>query len=135
MMASTDRLRSYRTAPCRLGSSACWRSAGKRREAARRQGGGAEFRVRSLDVGIAQGFFAKAGLEIDAINFGGGAKQQQALIAGAIDIALGGGTDMAFIAKGAPEIPIATITEEPGFLGISIGAPSTARSADDLKGK
>jgi ABC-type nitrate/sulfonate/bicarbonate transport system substrate-binding protein len=88
-----------------------------------------------LNVGLAQGLFQKEGLEIDWVAFGGGSKQVQALTAGAIDIALGGGTDMAFIVKGAPEVAVATISETPAFFGISVGAQSPALSADDLKGK
>ena len=60
-----------------------------------------------LDVGMKYGLFAKQGLEIEEIVFTGGAKLTQALTAGALDIALSGGAEMAFIAKGAPEIAIA----------------------------
>jgi ABC-type nitrate/sulfonate/bicarbonate transport system substrate-binding protein len=88
-----------------------------------------------LDVGMKYGLFQKEGLEIEEINFTGGAKVAQAVTAGAIDISLSGGPDMAFAAKGAPQIAIATITASPAFMGISIGSQSTARSADDLKGK
>ncbi len=88
-----------------------------------------------LNVGVAQGYFKRQGLEISETDFGGGAKQQQAVTAGAIDIAIGGGTDMAFIAKGVPDIAVAAITTSPAFMGFIVGADSTARSADDLKGK
>jgi NitT/TauT family transport system substrate-binding protein len=88
-----------------------------------------------LDVGMKYGLFRTKGLEIEEINFAGGAKLAQAVAAGAIDIALGAGPDMAFVAKGAPEIAIATITASPAFMGIFVGSQSTARSADDLKGK
>lgn len=88
-----------------------------------------------LDIGIRYGFFQKQGLDIEAINFSGGAKQTQALTAGAIDIALSGGAEMALIAKGAPEIAIGSITASPAFMGINVGPNSTARGLDDLKGK
>jgi NitT/TauT family transport system substrate-binding protein len=88
-----------------------------------------------LDVGMKYGLFRKEGLDIDAISFTGGAKLAQAVTAGAVDIALGAGPDMAFVAKGAPEIAVATITSSPVFMGIFVGAKSTARSSDDLKGK
>ena len=88
-----------------------------------------------LDVGVAEGMFKTEGIEIEAFDFTGGAKQQQALAAGSIDIALGAGTDMAFIVKGAPELAIASITASPIFLGIMVGQDSTVKSTDDLKGK
>ena len=88
-----------------------------------------------LDIGRRFGIFAKAGVEIEALDFSGGAKIAQALAAGAVDISLSGGPDMAFTAKGAPQIAIATIASSPAFMGISVAQESPARSADDLKGK
>lgn len=88
-----------------------------------------------LNVGIAQGFFKDAGLDIDEFDFGGGAKQQQALIAGSIDIAIGGGTDLAFVAKGSPALGVAAITASPAFMGYIVGQDMPAKTMDDLKGK
>lgn len=88
-----------------------------------------------LNIGMKYGFFEKEGLEVEAINFVSGAGLAQALTAGAIDITLSAGPDMAFTAKGAPEIAVASITSSPAFMGIAIGSQSTARSLDDLKGK
>ncbi|HEY3917244.1 MAG TPA: ABC transporter substrate-binding protein [Stellaceae bacterium] len=88
-----------------------------------------------LDVGIKYGFFAKQGLEIEEINFAGGPKLAQAITAGAVDIGLSSGPAMAYSAKGAPEIAVATITASPAFMGLNVGQASSARSIDDLKGK
>jgi ABC-type nitrate/sulfonate/bicarbonate transport system substrate-binding protein len=88
-----------------------------------------------LNVGIAQGYFKKLGLTIRETDFGGGAKQQQAIMAGSVDIAIGAGTDMAFEVKGVPEIAVAAITTSPAFMGYIVGADSKARSLDDMKGK
>jgi NitT/TauT family transport system substrate-binding protein len=88
-----------------------------------------------LDVGMQFGLFANEGLEIQELNFTGGAKLAQGVSAGAVDIALAGGPDMAFVTKGAPEIAIASITASPAFMGIFVGSQSTAKSADDLRGK
>jgi NitT/TauT family transport system substrate-binding protein len=88
-----------------------------------------------LDVGMKFGLFAQQGLEIESLNFAGGAKLAQGVAAGAVDIALSGGPDMIFTAKGAPEIAIATIADTASFMGISVGSQSTARGIDDLKGK
>jgi NitT/TauT family transport system substrate-binding protein len=88
-----------------------------------------------LDVGMKYGIFEKQGLDIEEINFAGGAKLAQGVAAGAVDIALSGGPDMAFTAKGAPEIAVASIAASPAFMGLSVGAQSTARGIDDLKGR
>lgn len=88
-----------------------------------------------LNVGVDEGYYKKLGLTIHEFDFGGGAKQQQAVAAGNVDIAIGAGTDMAFVAKGVPEIAVATITTSPAFMGYIVGAHSTARTVDDLRGK
>ena len=88
-----------------------------------------------LDVGMEFGIFAKQGLEIEELIFAGGAKLAQAVAAGAVDIALSGGPDMAYVAKGAPEIAVGTIADTAAFMGIAVGKQSTARTIDDLKGK
>lgn len=88
-----------------------------------------------LNVGVEEGFFKTEGLDIDEFDFGGGAKQQQALIAGAIDIAIGGGTDMAFVAKGSPAMAVAAITSSPAFMGFIAGDEPSLKTIMDLKGK
>lgn len=88
-----------------------------------------------LDIGIKYGQFAKQGLDVEEIVFTGGTKLTQAITAGAVDFGLSGGSEMAFIAKGAPELAVASITDSPAFMGIDVGASSTARGLDDLKGK
>ena len=88
-----------------------------------------------LDVGMEQGLFRKQGLEIEELNFAGGAKIAQAMTAGAVDISLSAGPDMAFVAKGAPEIAIASIAESAAFMVYLVGGQSKARSMEDLKGK
>ena len=55
-----------------------------------------------LDVGIQEGIFKKHGVEVQSFSLGGAAKLQQALTAQAIDIGLGSGPALSFIAKGAP---------------------------------
>jgi ABC-type nitrate/sulfonate/bicarbonate transport system substrate-binding protein len=88
-----------------------------------------------LNVGVEEGIFKKLGFEIQEFDFGGGAKQQQALIAGSIDIAIGGGTDLAFVAKGSPSIGIAAITASPAFMGFIVGDDPAIKTMDDLKGR
>ncbi|HXE29759.1 MAG TPA: ABC transporter substrate-binding protein [Stellaceae bacterium] len=88
-----------------------------------------------LDIGMQFGIFEKHGIEVEELIFAGGAKLAQAVTAGEVDIALSGGPDMAYLAKGAPEIAVGTIADTAAFMGISVGSKSTARSIDDLKGK
>ena len=88
-----------------------------------------------LDVGMKYGIFAKHGLEIEETSFVSGSQLAQAITADAIDITLSGGPDMAFTAKGAPQIAVASIATSPVFMGIAVGAQSTAKTSNDLKGK
>jgi NitT/TauT family transport system substrate-binding protein len=88
-----------------------------------------------LDVGMELGIFEKRGLAIEELNFTGGSKVTQAITAGSVDIALSGGPEMAFVAKGAPEIAVASISSSPVFIGLCVGEQSTVRSLDDLKGR
>ena len=55
-----------------------------------------------LDVGIETGQFAKHGLDVEASAAAGDAKLQQALAAGSLDMGIGSGPGMAFMAKGVP---------------------------------
>ena len=88
-----------------------------------------------LDIGMEFGIFEKRGLMIEELNFTGGSKVTQAMTAGSVDIALSGGPEMAFVAKGAPEIAVASISSSPVFIGLCVGEDSAARSLDDLRGK
>ena len=88
-----------------------------------------------LDIGMEFGIFAKHGIEVEELVFAGGAKLAQAVTAGEVDIALSGGPDMVYLAKGAPEIAVGTIADTAAFMGISVGSKSTAHNIDDLKGK
>jgi NitT/TauT family transport system substrate-binding protein len=87
-----------------------------------------------VDVGTQTGIFAKYGLDVEIANFSGGAKLHQAMAAGAIDIGVGAGPELALVAKGSPELAICNATAPLPFIGIVVPADSTVRSTDDLKG-
>jgi ABC-type nitrate/sulfonate/bicarbonate transport system substrate-binding protein len=87
-----------------------------------------------LRIGVDRGAFKKEGLDVEVTDFGGGAKLQQAFAAGAVDVAVSAGTDMAFIAKGAPVMAVANMGNRP-MLGLVTAYDSPLKSADDLKGK
>src|SRR5579863_4089504 len=73
-----------------------------------------------LDVGIQAGIFKKHGIDVDEYSFGGSAKLQQALAADSIDIGLGSGPEMAFIAKGAPVLGIAALANEQSLMVLEV---------------
>jgi ABC-type nitrate/sulfonate/bicarbonate transport system substrate-binding protein len=73
-----------------------------------------------LDVGMRKGFFAKHGLEIEAIAFAGDARMQQAMASDSLDIALGSGPAMAFIVKGSPIKGVAAMAGPPLLLAIVV---------------
>jgi ABC-type nitrate/sulfonate/bicarbonate transport system substrate-binding protein len=52
------------------------------------------FSVIPVEAGIREDIFAKNGVAVESIAFGGSGKQHQAMAAGAIDIALSGGSDL-----------------------------------------
>ena len=62
------------------------------------------FQFVPLQVGSEAGVFKKHGIDLEIISFGGGPRVQQALAADSIDIGIGSGPELAFVAKGAPEI-------------------------------
>jgi NitT/TauT family transport system substrate-binding protein len=88
-----------------------------------------------VDIGIEQGFFARQSLDVDSANLGGDAKVQQALAAGSIDIGLGSGPGMAFIAKGSPAIGVAAFAGPPRNISAIVLADSPIKQIADLKGK
>jgi NitT/TauT family transport system substrate-binding protein len=87
-----------------------------------------------LDVGMRQGIFARHGLEIESIAFAGDARMQQAMASDSLDIALGSGPAMAFIAKGAPIKGVAAMAGPPLLLAIVV-RPDGPKTPADLKGK
>ena len=88
-----------------------------------------------LDVGIGAGIFAKHNLDVEAIVLEGAAKQHQAMIAHAIDINLGAGTDIAFLVKGSPEKAVAALAGPPLAFVAMTSADGKIKTIADLKGK
>ena len=88
-----------------------------------------------VNVGDKLGIFKKHGLDLTIVDFTGGSKMTQAMVAGSIDIGVGAGTEMAFVAKGAPMTAICEAAGPPSFLSIGVPWDSPIRSLDQLKGK
>jgi NitT/TauT family transport system substrate-binding protein len=93
------------------------------------------FSFTPANIGQATSIFAKHGLDLEIAGFGGDAKLQQAMAADAIDIGLGSGPGMAFIAKGAPVKAIAAMAGPPLLFAVVVRADGSVKSVDDLKGR
>ena len=88
-----------------------------------------------LAVGLDKGFFKQHGLDVERSDLGGAAKAQQALAAQGLDIALGGGPDIAILAKGRYGLAVAVITTAPRQTTLVVRNDSPMRSPQELKGK
>jgi ABC-type nitrate/sulfonate/bicarbonate transport system substrate-binding protein len=86
------------------------------------------------DVGMRNGIFQKNNVELELTAFAGDARMQQAAAADSIDILLGSGPAMAFIAKGAPIKGVAAMAGPPLLLAIVV-RPNGPKTVADLKGK
>jgi len=93
------------------------------------------FNFAMLDAGIELKIYEKLGLDIERTDLVGGAKLHQAVAAGAIEVALGGGTDLAFLAKGSPEKAVAVLGTSPANLAVLVRSDSPIKAIGDLKGK
>ncbi len=92
------------------------------------------FSFAPLDIGMQKGFFKRHELDIQETSFAGDAKLQQAMAAGSIDVGLGSGPAMAFIAKGAPVKAIAAMAGPPLLLAIVV-RPDGPKTVAGLKGR
>jgi ABC-type nitrate/sulfonate/bicarbonate transport system substrate-binding protein len=93
------------------------------------------FQFTPLDVGVEEGIFKKHGLDVQVSAFTGDAKLQQAFAAGAIDLGIGSGPGMAFIAKGSPTLGVAEEAGPPLGITLAALAGGPIKSIADLKGK
>jgi len=88
-----------------------------------------------LDVGAKEGLFAKYGVDVEITTMSGGAKLQQGLVAGSLDIGIDGGTGLVFGAKGSPVIGIAAVAGAPSNFAVVVAADSSIEKVADLKGR
>src|SRR5271169_3158874 len=80
------------------------------------------FSFTPANVGEATGILARHGLDIEIAGFGGDAKLQQAMAAGAVDVGLGSGPGMAFISKGSPVKGVAAMAGPPLLFALVVRA-------------
>ena len=88
-----------------------------------------------LFIGQQAGQFAAAGLDVTVSEFTGAARLHQAILSDSIDIALGGGTDYAFLVKGTPELAVAALTDKPLNFAVIVGNDPRLASLDALRGR
>jgi ABC-type nitrate/sulfonate/bicarbonate transport system substrate-binding protein len=88
-----------------------------------------------LDIGLAKGFFRAHGIAVEPTDFGGSAKLQQALGADALDIGLGSGPELAFVAKGNSDLAVAVFMGPPDSQVLVVRADAPLKGAADLKDK
>jgi len=93
------------------------------------------FQFVPLQVGSETGILKQHGIDVEVISFAGGPRVQQAIAADSIDIGIGSGPELAFVAKGAPEIGIAAMADAPYSVVLAVPKDSPIKSAEDLKGK
>jgi NitT/TauT family transport system substrate-binding protein len=88
-----------------------------------------------IDVGLANNFYQKRGLELQVISFNGAARMHQGIMSGAIEIALGSGAAMSNVAKGEPSLAIAQTLGPPADIAIIVPYDSPIKTVDDMRGK
>jgi ABC-type nitrate/sulfonate/bicarbonate transport system substrate-binding protein len=88
-----------------------------------------------LEIGAQAGIWSRNGLELKIISFSGDAQLQQALTAGTVQIGLGSGPALAFVAKGVPVKAIGAFGGRPYNLCLVIATNSGIKSIEGLKGK
>lgn len=88
-----------------------------------------------VDVGKAEGIFAKYGVAVEISDLGNGNKLQQALASNSLDFGLAAGTDLAFPVKGSPVLGVAAFAAEPRTVVAIVRANSPVKGPADLKGK
>jgi ABC-type nitrate/sulfonate/bicarbonate transport system substrate-binding protein len=88
-----------------------------------------------IDVGTDVGIFAKQGLELQVTGFAGDARLQQGLVSDSIDVGLGSGPGMGFLAKGSPAKAVAAMAGAPMNMSIVVSFDSAIKTLDDLKGR
>lgn len=99
------------------------------------KGASRAFSFMILDVGMDAGIFQKYALDIEASSIDGAARLHQAMVSNSIDIAIGAGTDIAFIAKGSPEKGVGVMATEPLNMALIVRADGPIKTTADLKSK
>src|ERR1700675_2100289 len=92
------------------------------------------FAFAPVEIGTAEGIWAKHDLDVETVIFAGDAKLQQGMVANSVDFGLGSGPAMGFLAKGVPAKAVGALANEPLSMGLIVGPSSAIRKPEDLKG-
>src|SRR5207302_3407982 len=93
------------------------------------------FAFSTAEIGIDAKIWPQEGIELGVSAFRGDAQMQQALTAGAVDVAVGSGPGLGFRAKRVPAIGVAAMYGPPSNLALNVLARSQIKTIADLKGK
>ena len=93
------------------------------------------FAFAPIEIGTAEGIWAKHDLDVETVIFAGDAKLQQGMVANSVDFGLGSGPAMGFLAKGVPAKAVGALANEPLSMGLIVGASPDIQKPEDLKGK
>jgi NitT/TauT family transport system substrate-binding protein len=88
-----------------------------------------------IEIGDAAGIWQQVGIKLDVAALRGDGQVQQALTAGDIDIGLGSGPGLGFVAKGVPAMAVGALSGAPNSMGLVMGMKTTVKTLADLKGK
>lgn len=88
-----------------------------------------------IAIGKALGIWQEEGIEPVLSSLRGDAQVHQALSGGNIQIGVGSGPGIGFLAKGVPARAIAVISNEPTDMMIAVSEKSGVKSVKDLEGK
>lgn len=89
----------------------------------------------TLEVGQQIGTWQSAGFTVEASALRGDGQVQQALAAGNIDLGLGSGPGLGFIAKGVPAHGVAAFYGAPDDIVVMVSTKAGIKTVADLKGK
>lgn len=89
----------------------------------------------ALEIGQSAGIWRRVGLDVQIEALRGDAQIQQALTSGSVDVGLGSGPALAFLAKGVPAVAVAELCDSPDHMGLIVGAGSPIKSIKDVKGR
>jgi NitT/TauT family transport system substrate-binding protein len=93
-----------------------------------------DFALMMVDYGNQLGAFQKNGLDVEVTQITQ-AKMIQAVVAGSIDMALGSGTVLAFMPKGAPLTGVAALSGPPSILVLVVRPDGSVNATAQLRGR
>jgi NitT/TauT family transport system substrate-binding protein len=96
---------------------------------------GSSFPFAGLELGVKQGIWKSAGLDVEISAFRGDGQMQQALAAGSIDFGFGSGPGMGYAAKGVPAHAVAAVANRPANMALVVAKNSRVTRIEELKGK